>query len=140
MKKVKLKPSATRPVKLAPSKTRKVDASKAMKALGAELNEALIYPDTFIKSYSGESEKSKDFWSRINALQQPEKTELYACGVLLQNMEETVVKWLNNAEFKMFRQKTCSHSWEGAGDGTEFCLLCPATADHFGVYLEGKKQ
>jgi len=140
MKKVKLKPSTTRKVKLAPSKTRKVDAAKAMKAIGAELNEALMYHDAFIKSYSGSSEKSEDFWRRVNALPEPHKTELYACGVLLQNIEQSVIKWLNDAEFKIFRQKSCSHQWEGAGDGTEFCLLCPATTDHFGVYLDGKKQ
>jgi len=44
------------------------------------------------------SEKlSEKFWERVNSLKEPERTELYACGVLLQNMEGTILSWLEQA-------------------------------------------
>lgn len=44
------------------------------------------------------TQKSKEFWNRINTLPGKKQDTLYACGVLLQNLEGTVLQWLNNAE------------------------------------------
>lgn len=46
--------------------------------------------------YSGP--KSQKFWDTVNALPEPYKSEMYSCGVLLQNMEERVLKWLEHAQ------------------------------------------
>lgn len=48
------------------------------------------------KHYSGNL--SREFWERVNRLDQPHRAEMYSCGVLLQNMEETVLRWLEYAE------------------------------------------
>lgn len=42
-------------------------------------------------------EGSRDFWRLVAALPEPERGELYLAGVLLQNMEETVLGWLYEA-------------------------------------------
>jgi len=44
--------------------------------------------------YSGRL--SHKFWDRVNALKKPDK--LYACGCLLQNMEGSILQWLENEE------------------------------------------
>ena len=44
--------------------------------------------------YSGDH--SRAFWRRVNAL--PEKHSLYLCGVMLQEMEGRVLRWLQQAE------------------------------------------
>jgi len=49
-------------------------------------------------AYSGPA--SKTFWRRVNALPATSYDELYHCCILLQNMEETVLRWLNEAERK----------------------------------------
>lgn len=46
--------------------------------------------------YSGP--KSKEFWARVAALSEKERHTMYSCGVLLQNMEESVLGWLQQAE------------------------------------------
>lgn len=46
--------------------------------------------------YSGPG--SAKFWERVNRLPDDERPNLYTAGVLLQNMEETILKWLDNAE------------------------------------------
>lgn len=48
------------------------------------------------KHYSGEL--SEEFWNEVNSLKEPQRTELYACGVLLQNMESTILLWLGEAK------------------------------------------
>ena len=54
------------------------------------------YPKRVIKPcYSGDL--STEFWGRVNALTD-RRDELYSCGVLLQNMEGDVLKWLSDAE------------------------------------------
>jgi hypothetical protein len=47
-------------------------------------------------SYS--SSGSHRFWQRVKRLPEPARSELYACGVLLQNLEGSVLLWLANAE------------------------------------------
>jgi hypothetical protein len=42
--------------------------------------------------YSGKL--SDEFWKKVNSLKEPVRSELYAAGVLLQNMEHTVLSWL----------------------------------------------
>lgn len=44
--------------------------------------------------YSGE--RSKILWKYINNLPEVEQQEMYSCFVLLQNMESSCLKWLNN--------------------------------------------
>ena len=46
--------------------------------------------------YSGKA--SRAFWDRIRRLPEGEELRMYACGVLLQNLEGTVLQWLDNAE------------------------------------------
>lgn len=46
--------------------------------------------------YSGNL--SRNFWNRVNALGNIERRALYACGVLLQDLEGKVLLWLDNAE------------------------------------------
>lgn len=46
--------------------------------------------------YSGP--RSTAFWARVNALPDAHRGELYSCGVLLQNLEESVLAWLARAE------------------------------------------
>lgn len=47
--------------------------------------------------YSGP--KSTAFWKRVDGLKHVEdRRSLYSCGVLLQNMEENVLHWLDAAE------------------------------------------
>ena len=42
---------------------------------------------------------SRAFWKRVNALKgEPERRSLYTAGVLLQNMESDVLRYLKNAE------------------------------------------
>jgi len=58
-----------------------------------------VAPDPRNPQYSGPN--SEEFWNRVNAL--PEcgpltRGELYTAGVLLQNMEGTVLNWLAMAE------------------------------------------
>lgn len=53
--------------------------------------------------YSGE--ESHGFWKRVNSLPSEEKRVMYACGVLLQNMEEDVLRWLVTAEIDAAREK-----------------------------------
>jgi len=49
------------------------------------------------KHYSGPL--SKEFWRRVNVLKNPEAAStMYHAGVLLQNMEERVIHWLDNYE------------------------------------------
>jgi hypothetical protein len=48
--------------------------------------------------YSGYNKSSVRFWKRINKLPEPNKSALYNCGVLLQNLEVSVLRWLSNAE------------------------------------------
>ena len=50
-------------------------------------------PRKFKKQYS--SDKSKRFWKIINSLPEAEQQEMYFAGVLLQNMEELILKILN---------------------------------------------
>ena len=49
----------------------------------------------FEEQYSGDN--SRKFWDAINKLDEPEKSELYFAGVLLQNMEDSILRVLNNA-------------------------------------------
>lgn len=58
--------------------------------------EPLWSPDLMKHAYSQEG--SKEFWRRVNALPDPDRGEVYAAGVLLQNMEETVLTWLHSGE------------------------------------------
>jgi hypothetical protein len=53
--------------------------------------------------YSGSL--STDFWARVNVLPELEKRELYFAGVLLQNMEESVLKALASAESGVYKKK-----------------------------------
>jgi hypothetical protein len=46
--------------------------------------------------YSGSL--SEKFWDRVNNLKEPGKRAIYCCGVLLQNLETSVLLWLDNAE------------------------------------------
>ena len=46
--------------------------------------------------YSGRL--SLEFWNRVNNLKEPGQQSLYYCGVLLQNLEGSVLQWLENAE------------------------------------------
>ena len=46
--------------------------------------------------YSGPH--SREFWRRVNALPPDARDVLYACGVLLQNLEHSVLRFLSNAE------------------------------------------
>ena len=56
------------------------------------------FPKRVLKPhYSGAL--STEFWRRVNALSD-QQAELYACGVLLQNMEGDVLRWLAGAEAK----------------------------------------
>ncbi len=48
------------------------------------------------RHYSGK--RSKRFWSRVNALPESSSSTLYYSGVLLQDMEWRVLKWLELAE------------------------------------------
>ena len=50
-------------------------------------------PKKFKEKYSGGL--SKRFWKVVNSLPEKEKQEMYFAGVLLQNMEELVLKILN---------------------------------------------
>ena len=45
-------------------------------------------------SYSGR--RSRAFWDVVDALPEREHGKLYTAGVLLQNMEATILCWLNN--------------------------------------------
>lgn len=47
--------------------------------------------------YSGDL--SRKFWNKINTLSKIEQEKLYACGVLLQNLEGSVLTWLSNAKY-----------------------------------------
>ena len=49
-----------------------------------------------LRRYSGPA--SAPFWNRINELPRRDKDVLVSCGILLQNMEEDVLKWLDSAE------------------------------------------
>jgi hypothetical protein len=40
--------------------------------------------------------ESEEFWKYVNSLDQPEQSEMYLAGVLLQNMEEQILHLLNN--------------------------------------------
>jgi hypothetical protein len=46
--------------------------------------------------YSGKD--SRDFWIRINALKANDRGEAYTMGVLLQNLESTVLSHINDLE------------------------------------------
>lgn len=50
------------------------------------------------KHYSGN--KSKRFWSRVNALNEVD-LKAYGLGVRLQNLEEEVLKYIHGAERKL---------------------------------------
>lgn len=54
------------------------------------------------RHYSGDA--STEFWNRVNALPRPVRDELYSCGVLLQDMEDKVTRWLHEAEIKATAQ------------------------------------
>jgi len=43
--------------------------------------------------YSGD--ESVEFWNRVNSLPDAEQQEMYLAGVLLQDMEEKILKILN---------------------------------------------
>ncbi len=47
----------------------------------------------FKPQYSGE--RSKRFWKIVNSLPEAEKQEMYFAGCLIQNMEELILKILN---------------------------------------------
>ncbi len=49
-----------------------------------------------IPCYSGP--KSEAFWARVQALPKRQKDTLYAAGVLLQDIEERVLSWLEQVE------------------------------------------
>lgn len=49
--------------------------------------------------YSGDL--SKNFWKVINKLPEPERSEMYFAGVLLQNMESTIIQVLNNTVLRV---------------------------------------
>lgn len=55
-------------------------------------------PDPKAKHHRYSGPKSATFWARVNALPDDRRGELYSCGVLLQNMEESVLHWLAAAE------------------------------------------
>jgi hypothetical protein len=74
-------------VKLTPSEKRKVEEYE---------QRAKLAKPPFQQYYSGDN--SQDFWKRVNALPDDERWQLYTAGVLLQNMEGTIVRWLNQAE------------------------------------------
>ena len=46
--------------------------------------------------YSGNL--SRKFWDRIKNLKEPGQQSIYCCGILLQNLERSVLLWLDNAE------------------------------------------
>ena len=48
----------------------------------------------FKPRYSGK--KSERFWQAVNQLEEPEHSEMYLAGVLLQDMEGKVISILNN--------------------------------------------
>jgi len=54
--------------------------------------------------YSGE--KSKDFWNVVNAINSKEHGELYSLGVVLQNLEEFVLKRLKDCMPTHVKNKT----------------------------------
>lgn len=58
---------------------------------------------THKRHYSGAA--SRRFWLRVNALPARENETLFACGVLLQNMETSVLHWLDDAERAVTAQR-----------------------------------
>ncbi len=46
--------------------------------------------------YSGNL--SRKFWDLIHTLPEPDKTSLYSCGCLLQNIEHSILNWLQFAQ------------------------------------------
>ena len=53
--------------------------------------------------YSGE--KSKRFWKFVNSLKEPYRTELYGLGVVLQNIEDHVLKRLKDESPKSVKKE-----------------------------------
>ena len=50
------------------------------------------------RKYSGR--RSVAFWDRLNALPPEEQKRLYFCGVMLQDIEQKVLGWIEAAEWK----------------------------------------
>ena len=75
--------------KISPKQT----ATKVMKQLDLILEEPEPVPDYY--KYKGEN--SREFWDRVNALEE-RHGELYSLGVVLQNIEEYVLRMLEQAE------------------------------------------
>lgn len=48
--------------------------------------------------YSGAA--SREFWDRIHALPSADHKAMYRCACLLQDMESTVLVWLEHAEIQ----------------------------------------
>lgn len=65
-------------------------------AAGQEIPPAGPVAHEPIPAYSGQG--STAFWARVKALPEKAHRELYACGVLLQDMEKKVLTWLQDAE------------------------------------------
>ena len=58
------------------------------------------------RRYSGKGVYSWEFWRRVNALPRNEGGETaYVLGCALQDLEERVLKYLDNAETKLRPQK-----------------------------------
>lgn len=68
--------------------------------------------DTLRPKYSGE--KSREFWDIVNALAGVEQSELYRLGVDLQNLEEHVLKRLNEVTPYPVKERTPEEKLEEA--------------------------
>jgi len=53
--------------------------------------------------YSGRA--SIEFWRRVHKLPEPDHRVLYMAGCLLQTMEETILRWLANAEAEQRKEQ-----------------------------------
>lgn len=54
-------------------------------------------PRAIVRNYSGP--RSVDFWQRVNRLKRRRNREsLYMAGILLQEQEDRILRWLENAE------------------------------------------
>ena len=65
------------------------------------------------KQYSGD--RSKYIWDLIKSLPENRHEEMYACFVLLQNMESTCITWLQNALGGVMKCK-CGFKFAGPGE------------------------
>jgi hypothetical protein len=72
-------------------------------------------PERMASHYSGDL--SREFWKRVNALPAQHRASAYAAGVLLQNMESTVLDWLRNGESVAPRRRSALRRQAPKGGG-----------------------